>query len=869
MRPNSEFINDFVEEALLHIATVEDALLKVETGNYAEETVNEIFRAVHSIKGAAGLFNFVRIAELAHAAETLFGAIRDKTVSLNSPIVDAVLAVADLLKEMIGCLETSDTYDINAQVQRLKTFLPAPQGSVEENKNLWGLGDTIASDKKPAEICNETKDNPDRENNRAKVEKEKSIRVGVGVFDDLLVLAGEMVLRRNQLMCLVGMGVTRTEELQMVAKDIDLVTTALQEKVLKARMQPVANLFNKFHRIVRDLSRKLGKEIELRIEGDQVELDKSTIEALGDPLIHIVRNAIDHGIEPTNIREERKKPYIAHVTIRAYHEAGKVTIDVEDDGVGIDPGKIAAKALERGLVTEQQLTAMNESEIIYLIMRPGFSTVDEVTALSGRGVGMDIVKNNIEKLGGKVELLSSVGYGSIVRLVLPLTLAIIPAVIVQSADFTAAIPQANLQELVLLQPDDEKRSIELVMGYPVLRLRERLFPLLRLTDIIGDTRLGIDTGSAEYFCDPEKIFQIVVLNFGNRIFALEVDKVYDHEEILVKPLPPTLIKSNYYMGFAVLGDGRIAFILNPEEIRNHVGLRPLATEAAVDSIRGSQLPEEEQSLLLFSTAGGETIGIDITLVSRVETHEAAAIQRIRSKEYVISRGKPLRIIRPEYYLPVASPKDGSDSIHLIIPKLVKQSVGIVARGIGEIVKTAVALNEEGPGGCGLIGSTLINDRIVLLLNIYELLEQALPETCKVSTSVIRKQEKSPLAPTAARVLLVEDRAFFSKVTKGYLESAGMEVKLAADGREALDILEQDEVDLVISDIEMPVMNGYELIRAIRANERLRKLPAIALTSLLGEANKEKGLRSGFDAYEYKLDRDRLLKTAQRFLGRSE
>jgi two-component system chemotaxis sensor kinase CheA len=888
LRPNAEFIKDFIDEALAHISLVEDLLLRLEQGEYSDNAINEIFRAVHSIKGAAGLFNFAHIAQVAHTMETLFGAIREKNVPLSSSIIDAVFSSIDLLKEMIRNFEDSDSYNIDEHVRILESFLIHPIESAKEPEgNLWDLWDKIASE----EVQEIPEDVDSREEVGAKYQgsefekidtldgkkykdnagKEESIRVSVGVLNELLNLAGEMVLRRNQLLRLVESGAARTEELQSVAKGIDLVTTALQERVMKARMQPVSNLFNRFPRIVRELSRKLGKEIDLRIEGAQVELDKSIIEALSDPLIHIVRNSIDHGIEPAHVREEQKKPYLGTVVLRAYHEAGKVIIEVEDDGIGIEPEKISAKALSRGIVTEQQLAVMSEREIIHLIMRPGFSTADHVTELSGRGVGMDVVKTNIEKLGGKIDVLSTPGIGSVFRLALPLTLAIIPALIVRSRDFTAAIPQANLHELVLLQPDDEKRRIELVHGYPVLRLRDRLLPLLRLTDITGDTQPGLNTGTDEYFQDREKNYQIVVLKCGDQIFALEVDQVYDHEEILVKPLPPILQDSSFYLGSTVLGDGRIAFILDPEEIKIHSDLRftecKLSNSFTVKSqeVRSSK---EEQELLLFRTAGGETLGVDITLVSRVETHEDTDIQRIKSKEYVVSRGKPLQIIRPEYHLPLARSKRRTGSVHVIILKLVKSPVAIVAREIIDVVRTEVLLNEDGVSEPGIIGSTLINGRIVLLLNIYELLEQALPKVYKKSVILRRENNKATLNPTPARVLLVEDMPFFAKVTKGYLEGAGLEVLLAADGQEALEVLNHDKVDLVISDIEMPVMNGFELIRAIRNNEQLGSLPVIALTSLNGEANREKGLRAGFDAYEYKLDRAELLKTAERFLNRA-
>ncbi|MBP2663640.1 MAG: CheA signal transduction histidine kinase, partial [Firmicutes bacterium] len=502
-------------------------------------------------------------------------------------------------------------------------------------------------------------------------------------------------------------------------------------------------------------------------------------------------------------------------------------------------------------------------EVLNLIMSPGFSTAAQVTDLSGRGVGMDVVKTNIEKLGGKIDIFSEIGISTTVRLVLPLTLAIISALLVVTDRQTFAIPQANIRELLLIQPGetDEKR-VEMVNQHLVLHLRGRIMPLVILGEILN-TNSTSEVQQDVDFIQSNKILRVLVVKSGKLVYGLLVDAVYDTEEILVKPLSPVLGSCGLYSGMTVLGDGSIAMILDTESLRLRAGIVPADDTFSPMDVRGAATSDEEkQSLLLFTCSGGEMLGLDLAMVSRVEAVDLSRLQKIGSKYYVAFQGQTTRVIRPEHYLPIVRRKNKRTTIYIILPKLEKNSIGIIAETIHDTIFTKVALDKDGVCGKGILGSALIDDTVVTLVNMHELFIAAAPEYYNhvADCQRIGKGHYSGKTNESRKntVLLVEDMPFFLRVVKSYLESAGYEVVTAENGREALEKLLQIKIDVVVSDIEMPLMTGIELVRAIRADETLRYLPVIALTSLTGEANKEKGLRAGFDKYEYKLDRIRLL-----------
>ncbi len=683
---------------------------------------------------------------------------------------------------------------------------------------------------------------------------EDSIRVHVTLLNDLLNLASEMVLGRNQLLRNIEDHRKEINGLDAILQNIDRITTELQEKIMQTRMQPVGNVFNKMPRVIRDLSKKLGKEVDLDIEGSHVELDKSIIESLSDPLTHLIRNAVDHGLETPNKRKSAGKPTPGKVMLKAYHEGGSVYIDIIDDGAGIDPERIRKKGLEKNVVTEEELKQMSEQDILQLLMKPGFSTAEKITDVSGRGVGMDVVKTNIEKLGGTIEIKTVLGEGTTFRMILPLTLAIIPSLIVEVENYKFALPQVNLQEMVRIKAGDESKKIEYVHNAQVLRLRGKLLPIVHLGEVLGlehkETGLAISTS---------EITRILVLKVGSRRFGLVVDRIYDEEEILVKPLPVYFKSCQCYSGVTIMGDGKTAMILDPDGIINKASLR-FTEEQTQQNQRDDLASEEEmrelQNILLFKCSGEETFAIDLSLVSRVEEILPSQVETIGNQEFIQHRGEALRVIRPENYLPVTK-KDNSqaDKLYVIIPKLVANPIGLIIEKIHDTVMTTIKLNKEDIKGKGLIGSTILNNRIVLLINIYELFEMVSPEDYE--DSALKNQHHD------LTILLAEDTPFFARLTKNYLEWAGYNVILKGNGKEALDVLYEKSVDLVLSDIQMPVMDGLELARQIRKNPDLAGLPLVALTSMTGEKDRKAGMEAGFDFYEFKLDKITILEVLQK------
>lgn len=898
---------DFIQEARSYIADMEVCLLALEQESYEDDTVNRLFRAVHTIKGTAAFFDLTTIVELTHTLENLLDQLRNGELSVTTALVDMLLEVLDLLKQLVNQPAVSQGKDIGPALVKIRSFLAAPEPAPQNMDDAWEMWDRLMAEslqEPPAETDSQPAATapapvaaaaaltaappkaqpgsgpavqavqaaaavmPQKEENTGGKVVEDSIRVGVDLLNDLLNIAGEMVLSRNQLLKIVEAGGREIPNLELVSRNIDFMTTRLQERVMQARMQPVSHIFSKMPRVVRDLGRKIGKEVDLLIKGETVELDKSIMEGLLDPLTHLVRNAIDHGLEPAEERRQAGKPLAGRLLLKASHEAGKVVIDVSDDGRGIDVDKVARKAVQQRLVEPELAGMLENGQILSFLFHPGFSTAEKISDISGRGVGLDVVKTNIKKLGGKIDIITEQGAGTTFRLMMPLTLAIIASIIVESSGQLFALPQANLKEFVLVQKDESRTTVEFVREHPALYLRQELLPVIRLSRVVG-LEENTDCPDTEYFRQAERNYSFLVVKSGYRQFALEVDRIFDSEEILVKPLPPALKDCDWYSGTTVLGDGRIAMILDTENLRAKAGIFLIEEEFAQyhnDALMAAQAKKaaDSQRLLLFRCSGGETMGLDLGMVARVEEVATASIENIGEHEYVSFRGRSLRVIRPEEFLPIKQKATEPELLYLVIPRLIRRPVALIAHEIIDIVETNAALDTDVISGSGIIGSTLIDNNMVLLVNLYELLELAEPDGQKTA---------APAGTPPARkvqVLLAEDTPFFARMTKGYLEWAGYDVLLAENGREALRLLASQPVDIVVSDIEMPVMDGLELVQTIRSDEKLRHLPVVALTSLNRPDQRERGLRAGFDLYEVKLDRDTLLESVASLLaGRNQ
>ncbi|MCY6482876.1 chemotaxis protein CheA [Clostridium aestuarii] len=560
--------------------------------------------------------------------------------------------------------------------------------------------------------------------------KEESIRVKLSLLNDLLNLTGELVLGRNQLLRSMENHKKDIQGVDGIIQHIDYLTSNLQEKVMQTRMQPIANIFDKFPRIIRDLSKSLNKDIKLEIEGGEVELDKSIIEALSDPLTHLVRNAADHGLENSTERLKKGKPDAGNVRLKAYYRAGYVIIDVKDDGKGIDIEKIKTTALEKKLVSPNELLLMTEKEIIELILIPGFSTIENVTNISGRGVGMDVVKTNIKKLGGNIEIYTKKEKETTVRLIIPLTLAIISSLIVESKNQKFVLPQINLKEIVRVTSKDKNKRIEQINDSKVLKLRNKFLPIVNLTEILE--------GKCENSCEgcSDKIIRILVLKIGFKEFGLIVDEIQGREEILVKSLPKYIKDSNCYSGVTILGDGKVAMILDVNGIIQKAKLK-LKDESELIKLKiekeKNENIEEKRKIILFKCSQYETIGLDLSFIKRVEEIQLEDIELIGDKEYVKIMGNPLRIIRPSDYIPISKQQKYNKKYYVIMLKGIKYPAGILIDKIYDAVEMHMKLNNDEFNYKGILGSAIIENKITLILNIYELLEMAAPEKYKIET----------------------------------------------------------------------------------------------------------------------------------------
>ncbi len=697
--------------------------------------------------------------------------------------------------------------------------------------------------------------------NVQKVQAEEKIRVGVNFLNDLVNLAGELVLGRNQLMQTALPLVKHTPGLNPVLQHISRVTSEMQEKIMQMRMQPVSLIFGKFNRLVRSLAKNHDKEVKLITYGEDVELDKSIIEGLSDPLTHLIRNSVDHGIESPEEREKAGKPRHGTIELKACHQGGQVLLVVMDNGRGVDGKLVARKAVEKGLIRQDQANTMSEKDRVRLIFRPGFSTVDQITDLSGRGVGMDVVITNIEHLGGTVDIETKVNKGTKITLVLPLTLAIISGLLIKADDQSFILPEVDIDELVRVKPDEIKTRINAVQDAYVLRLRDTLLPLVNLNKILGLSKSAdsgpssIATDSGQYATDNTKPLRILVIKHDESRFGLIVDSIESAEEIVVKPLPRYLKKMKCFSGVSILGNGKVSLILDVAGILKKAAIRNIEeTKEEMPSDLGEITVEAEiQTFLLFDNNTPERFAVPLELISRIERVPVSKIEHIKDRQFLQYHDKKLRLIFLEDYLPVQKPERLSEgSIGIIVPKQTKHHLGIVMNRAINTLNAVVELDTTTIMAPGLFGSAILDGKITLLPDMYRVFELAAPEWYAT------KKKGNTCSQGKCRILLAEDTPFFRMVEKDYLTSAGYEVILAEDGRKAIQILEEETVDAVILDIVMPRMDGWATIRAIRSDEKLKHLPVMAVTSLGDEGMAQKGLEAGFTEWELKLDKTRLL-----------
>lgn len=725
------------------------------------------------------------------------------------------------------------------------------------------------------------------------------VRINVQALDTLMSQAGELVLSRNQLVDAISRNDKRA--VSTSAQRLSFVISELQEAVMQTRLQPIGNIFNKFPRMIRDLSQNLKKKLRLVIDGKDVELDKTIIEGLSDPLTHMVRNAADHGIEPTQQRLHSGKPSEGTINLRAFHEAGHVVVEIEDDGKGIDTEKIVNKALSLGLINEEKIKGLTDYDKNALIFLPGLSTADTITETSGRGVGMDVVKNNLDRLGGKVSIRSIKGKGTVFTIKLPLTLAIIPSLIIVEEKVRFAIPQVNVVELLRIRSSQVKERMQVVGDAEVVVVRGELIPVIRFSAVLGIIKTYTDPDTKNKEIDrreriadrrsqkrnldgdflnndnsncinlrtakdrrkePSGDLNIVIISSGLLHYGLVVDELRDTEEIVVKPLGSHLKGLQEYAGATIMGDGEAALILDVNGIALKAGITSVSAvnEKKRRSDESSVSTDSTHSLLLFNNQENETCAIPLDLVQRVEKINADQIELkggVRTMQY---RGASLQLVQLADLAKVA-PVPLSGELAVVVTSVSNHNIGLLGLMPVSVVEREVAVDISTHRQHGISGSVIINEKTVLMVDIFELIDSLHPEW--------KTESRKEHTMNSATLLLVEDSDFFrSQVTK-YLEDGGHSVITAIDGMDAWEKLleNEDKISIIVTDIEMPRMNGFELCSKIRSEFSNNDIPVIALTSLAGEEDRMKGLQAGITDYQVKLDRDRLLSSISNLLAK--
>lgn len=704
---DEEDIKAFLIDSYENINDIERDIIALEKAPENQELLVRIYRCVHTIKGNCGFLAFPKLESVAHVSENLLGCLRESQLSINAGIINVLLQTVDAIRQILNNIETTG-YEGEADYSELIKTLNQLQDAPTDGDRLYNEKDA------PSEIELEiTRDD-------APQAVESSIRVNVGLLEQVMNLVGELVLARNQL---VQYSATFEDTgFSAMCQHFNLISTELQQGVMKTRMQPISTLWQKIPRVARDLAISCGKQVQVEIEGGQTELDKTILEAIKDPLTHLVRNCIDHGIETKAVRTEVGKPPQGRLLLRAFHESGKVNIEISDDGAGIDLERVKHKAQQQKLITTEQAAQMNDREAIDLIFLPGFSTAKQVTNISGRGVGMDVVKNNIQKINGTVEVYSQPGHGTTFKIKIPLTLAIIPALIVTSFGDRYAIPQGNVQELVLIEGERASQGIEILYDVPVFRLRGNLLPLIYL-----NRELQLENSRVDTF--DERIY-IVVLQADGCQFGLVVDAIDDTQEIVIKPLGKQLKNISTFSGATILGDGKVALIIDVIALAHRARLtsqmqKSLSTMTHMQSSQG-----DCQMLLLFTGPLGGRMAIPLKSAVRLEEFPSTAVERVGNQYVVQYRGKILSLITLADVLSTYHHPRRPKKVHLTTDETIQvvvvscdqeNSIGLVVDSIQDIVEEELTIKGTATRP-GVLFSAVVQGQVTEILDVENMFQ---------------------------------------------------------------------------------------------------------------------------------------------------
>lgn len=613
---------------------------------------------------------------------------------------------------------------------------------------------------------------------------------------------------------------------------------------MKTRMQPIGTVWNKLPRVVRDMAVTLGKQIRLDMDGAETELDRTIIEAIKDPLVHLVRNSCDHGIEPPEARVRAAKPPTGRLSLRAYHEGGQVNIEISDDGAGIDVARVKRKAVEKGLLRHEQAEKLTDREALNLIFNPGFSTAETVTNVSGRGVGMDVVKTHIEKIGGVVDVFSRPGEGATVKLKIPLTLAIIPGLVITSGGERFVIPQVSLLELIRLEGDGSDKHIEHVHGTPVYRRRGSLLPIAYLNQVLGLKSAG-----------RAEAVSMVVLQAEDRQFGLVVDGINDTQEIVVKPLGKQLKGLTVYAGATIMGDGRVALILDVLGIGQRSGvLAEFREQARAAAEQKTQAGIEQQRLLLFRAGSFERLAVPLSLVARLEEFPQSAIEHAGGCQVVQYRNRILPLVPLRALLASAAPagEEAPDPVQVVVFNDGDRSVGLVVDQILDVAEEAVAVRQKS-GLRGLLGSAVVGKRVTDFLDLNYVIQEAAKNWA----------HGGGVLASGKRILIAEASAFSRGLIRSGLDMAGYQVLEAANLDEAIRGLGQQPVDVVVAALDLPPNGSSALVAAMRGRTEWEAIPVLALADTADQVRLRSPGSQGFEDCLVKFDREAMLESVAR------
>jgi two-component system, chemotaxis family, sensor kinase CheA len=831
-----DLLREFLTETNENLERVDAEIIRFEHEPNNSEILGNIFRLVHTIKGTCGFLGLPRLETLAHATETLMSRFRDG-MPVTGDAVTLVLSAIDRIKIILAEIEEregeadGDDSDLIQHLHRL-----AEHARVNPDP---GSGAVDGPQARPASTVPVQAKHAAREkeaSERSGEERERvanfSIRVQVETLDNLMTRVSELVLTRNQLLEIVR----RHEEsdFKIPLQRLSNVTAELQEGVMKTRMQPIGNAWQKLPRIIRDLCAELGKDIELEMHGANTELDRQVLEMVKDPLTHLVRNCADHGIESPAERLASGKPRSGKIQLSARHQGGHIIIEIADDGRGLDVERIRALALEHGLLSESDFVAKSDSEICNLIFTPGFSTAARVTSVSGRGVGMDVVRANVEQIGGTVDLKSVHKVGTTFSIKIPLTLAIVSTLIVEAAGERFAIPQLSVLELVRAGGD---HRIEWIKDTPVLRLRKELLPLLHLNEIL---RLG--QGRPDYGF-------VVVMQVGNQVFGLVVDGLFHTEEIVIKPMSSKLRHIAVFSGTTILGDGAVIMIVDPNGIVQALGRASPVLAKAQEAEAKDAADADNQDLtplLVFRAGSQQPKAVLLSLISRLEEIDCRRIELSNGQHLVQYRGQlmPLLCIDAETTIK----RDGAQPVLVFSDH--NRSMGLIVDEIIDIVEQRldIEIPSEKPG---VLGYAVVKGRATEVIDVGHFLPQAFADW-------LHRRDARPV-PLAPKVLLVDDSAFFRDMLAPLIKAAGYQVVAVASATQALAALSSGvAIDVVVTDIEMPEMDGFALATTLRQDPRTAEIPVIALSAMVSTDAIQRGRRAGFHDFVAKFDRTGLI-----------